>query len=419
MNNIIPITPDFTRFASTLAGRALVKLASGLKVAFAARFIFIVALSLLYCSPRADSYYKVGVIDRDGQVVIPCRFGSIEWLGNGMFFAEEINGLSPERRSFKGLVFDQNGKAIPLKIPKGCTLSRVYLRMTDYGKLSENELPAGAILQVRGHNGFGLCNVSGDVLLVPKYPYIGDEHDGVYRVLEQYPEFPWTKALFLFDLNSRKMIPVQEILSERTLKNSGAAVATSSSSSSSEPARSQFGLVTNLKEAPDQPSRCELIDADGHVVQPPICGYYAPVSKDRIIKGIRWRHFDLAAWKDSSTDFAFGYDRTSQFAYFLRDYDLIGMSQIRVRNFLGKPDWPSSNKRFVYTLGSSGCGESWRGVEIEFQKKKVRRWRTIRFSGDSINPWVTANLVFNPARESGRSSSPSVPLFIPKTDDNQ
>jgi len=130
----------------------------------------------------ARAHHLSGVIDSNGREIIPCKFGQIKYLGQGLFFAEEANDEQPAERSYVGRVFNNAGKALTIKIPKDFTLSNVTLPATKSDTAGSSPLvthcPDGTVLEIHGKDGFGLCDLDGKILLEPKFGAIGDLRDG-------------------------------------------------------------------------------------------------------------------------------------------------------------------------------------------------------------------------------------------------
>lgn len=106
--------------------------------------------------------------------------------------------------------------------------------------------------------------------------------------------------------------------------------------------------------------------------------------------------FDSERWKKfSETNM-----RGDSWDNFLVSHDLIGMPLEQAFSILGKPDAGSKTisanrcRRERYSLGSSFCGNSWAGIEIEFddEKKVATGWRSVGFDWDG--EWNRDNVVY-------------------------
>lgn len=93
-------------------------------------------------------------------------------------------------------------------------------------------------------------------------------------------------------------------------------------------------------------------------------------------------------------------NRVDQFANFLNDYDLIAMSRVQVEQLLGPSERPGQGANF-YWISHGMCGNSWIGIEIEFDQNLVARWREVWKSGDDCcgAPWVTTNMLVDRGKE--------------------
>jgi len=144
--------------------------------------------TLLFLMPPGSAQVrdKVGITDRNGKTVVPCDFARAEYLGQGLFYLEEFNQLNPTEQTFKGHVVDHDGNTVPVNIPPGCTISKVYVPGS-FGK--ENGLttilPAGAIIQLHGPNGYGLCRPNGEIVLEPEHYFISYPNAGFFPVIQK------------------------------------------------------------------------------------------------------------------------------------------------------------------------------------------------------------------------------------------
>ncbi len=136
----------------------------------------------LICSQSASAFDLVGVIDRTGKTIVPCEYSVVDYLGRGFFFLGEINPSNPGGLTIKGSLVNHEGKEVPIKIPDGCTLSKVFLPEAVKDEPA-GDLPAQTIFEINSKSGFGLCKVSGEIVLEPKFQAIGIPSEGFFPVL--------------------------------------------------------------------------------------------------------------------------------------------------------------------------------------------------------------------------------------------
>jgi len=347
--------------------------------------VLLFTLVAFFVCTRVDAQYFSGVIDRHGKTVIPCKYPHFYNVGTEYFYAEHINEESPYRRSFEGEIFDANGKSVFVKTPAGSTLCGLFADFSSRDKQKAGLHQGSTVLLIHTQEGFGLCDVDGEVLLEPKYPFI-DFKDGLFQVFASYPQFPWTKTLFRFDAVRRLRIELKE--KERAWDDP-------LPMSKKQEEQPTFGFKVTSKIQNNLPVG-ELWDEDGRLVDSSAGGSYQAISTNLIIKCIRCFHFAPNIWRNPRTDHSPLLDRDIQFAYFLQDYDLIGMPRKRVESLLGEPDDKICKNRLSYYLNGGGCGWSANGVFVDFRGGKVRRWQQTNRSLNPKKTWIYTNQVFSP-----------------------
>jgi hypothetical protein len=119
----------------------------------------------------------------------------------------------------------------------------------------------------------------------------------------------------------------------------------------------------------------------GKFIMPMECAYFVATERNRLIKTVRSLHFDRDEWSHTG-------QRLNEFAHFLKDYDLIGMSVNQVHELLGR-----ERKFDGYELSMSTS------LEIEYDEEKVRRWRISNSDHSKDAHWITENMIFDPAFE--------------------
>jgi hypothetical protein len=180
--------------------------------------VILAVVLLALSAPAAIAYPRVGVIDGKGRTVIQCEFRNVQYLGQGFFFADDFNPEHPLKYSNTGRVLDYNGKTIPTKLPRGCTLSKVWL--PDASENNEHiltSLPADTIFEIHGQGGFGLCDLNGNIILEPTFGAIGIPRKGFFPISTGLP-FCSGALLFIWDSKTkeRKSAPDKVMLFDLT-----------------------------------------------------------------------------------------------------------------------------------------------------------------------------------------------------------
>ena len=142
----------------------------------------IAAAALLLFAREARGYNTVGIIDRAGNTIAPCEYHRIESLGCGRYFLEYMDEENPLKRSYRGRILEDSGREIPVRIPAGCTLSKVFLPKSTGASGKMHGLPTGTILEIHGPDGFGLCRLSGKTILEPKFDAVGEPNEEFFPV---------------------------------------------------------------------------------------------------------------------------------------------------------------------------------------------------------------------------------------------
>ncbi len=139
-----------------------------------------------------------GLIDLTGKEIIPCKYKSLQYVGCGLYIAEEMPNATTQPSGAELLSFvpkdllafianhewysakillSRNGKRISVPIPRDAVLTRILLHSKeeqwDFDKherpaVSNNgKIPHDALLHFVSKKGFGLCNGVGEVLVEP------------------------------------------------------------------------------------------------------------------------------------------------------------------------------------------------------------------------------------------------------------
>lgn len=166
-------------------------------------------LLLVSTSTCADAKGLVGVINRQGQSIVPMQFTRIEPVGKCLYFCESTKvaaGFSlanlpkaqaktvDPRASFRVEVVESNadlcltsllnrdGKPVDVKLPANLLMTDVTLpRFAN--NLYYNNLPEDALVTVFGKEGFGIVDGRGTVVLQPKYRRLKVHDDESIKLL--------------------------------------------------------------------------------------------------------------------------------------------------------------------------------------------------------------------------------------------
>ena len=128
-------------------------------------------LLCMFSSAAIAANGGTGVIDGTGKTIIPCRYWSVEYLGEGYFYAVDP-GADSLHRSYAGELFDYAGHQISLILPEGCTLSHAFV--IPAAKLEQLHAPKDlhVVAEIHSSEGFGLCKIDGTILLEPRHALI-------------------------------------------------------------------------------------------------------------------------------------------------------------------------------------------------------------------------------------------------------
>jgi hypothetical protein len=203
-----------------------------------------------------------------------------------------------------------------------------------------------------------------------------------------------SENFILASFNDKTSSPPTGYLAHDCLLTSKGEIAIAASYYLSQP---RFGLIDAASGFRSQRKDC-VMDCHGSVVIPWQAAYFSVTEPDRIIKIVLDPKFDSGEWR-GQTGWGAKWD---QFAKFLNDYDFIGMPYEKVVSLLGKgielnDDVPPPIYRCSYSLLSGPCGNGWRGINVEFEDRKVKRWRfasAMERQADRKN-WYEENMIYD------------------------
>lgn len=115
---------------------------------------------------------SLGLEDSHGKEVLPCRYESIRSISENLILAELKNQTNPFKRTCNSFLYDSKLRNISFKVPAGCTLFGVFLPDKNSPDQKHKPFPDKTIFLIHGKNGFGLCNLKGEIILEPRFPSI-------------------------------------------------------------------------------------------------------------------------------------------------------------------------------------------------------------------------------------------------------
>lgn len=366
-------------------------------------------------TPAAQAYSKFGVIDTKGREIIPCNYAFLQYLGSGLYLAEEPDDLNPDDHSHKVKLFDSDGVEITVPVPAGYSLADVYLpnihkapdddpRLLGLAGDAPNTtsaerlklLPKSSYLKIYGREGYGVCDTNGVIILEPKYKCIRFSQN---KVLVFQDDRLWSDLLIEFNPESGEIIKVPPDNRAR-MRSWGEywrrnAVTLNRDEHQEDTNSSCYGLKVVSHSMPNGEIKNSVVDRNGKTLIPPSNSRYYVISKKRVITKISDMKFSPRAWRDRRYAEDQRYDLLRRLLY---QYDLIGMDRVELEKLLGVS---TENRSLIlgdesrYWLAGGGCINvpRWELV-IEFLDGKVRRWREgLRDQTYKIGKWYETNVV--------------------------
>lgn len=151
----------------------------------------------------ALAYQLFGLEDNAGKTIVPCQYARINDAGHGLYLLEKPDASNPVKRTYSGVVVDNLGKEVPVTLPSGFTLTKVYLPDSLKPAKALATIPAESILQIHGPEGYGLADTKGQVLLEAKQEDIGEP------IRCCFPINNWKKEeKLIFDASTGKCVKV-------------------------------------------------------------------------------------------------------------------------------------------------------------------------------------------------------------------
>jgi hypothetical protein len=360
--------------------------------------------------PSRDGKYgwssiRHGFRDRDLNIVIPAIYERCTWFRNGLAVA--YTPTSTPRKESRSVFIDKSGKAIAESIiPSGPFNNQGFATASSEANPSR----------------LGLVNRKFEFVVEPLYEQMIQVAPHIYAAKKTGAEQQVAiddrgNQLFKFPCDMRDVRPFDDGISDPNY------IVASMIDPKYDPPEGykehdclfgadgtvlippkfyllqvKYGLVEAMAGTGDQ-RKSGILDTHGVVQVPFQLSYLDIVGPNKIIKTVRNEEFDSEDWKEER---GHPTSRSEQFAKFLKQYDLIGMSLDKSRELLGKGSeiaTPQPNLyRCRYYLLSGPCGHSWSGFELEFDHRVLKRWRYSHGGEqDKDIKWLTDNMVYEPA----------------------
>ncbi len=236
------------------------------------------------------------------------------------------------------------------------------------------EDPRRHLLQSVGKEGsFGMKRVTGEIFIEPLYDDIVFSGDGKSFEAKRHDKKTNRQTTTIIDSSGRSTKPgePQRFSDEMEAKKRDQIERAAQG-------RLKLKWIDNRHHA--------VIDLSGKYVLPPSSILLQPISQDKFIAnplGPEWQRFYKNLWAKEL-------DGCAMFAYFLKDYDLIGMSRNELLSQLGSGDSTiekdeSGDELLVYSRMRDAS------VQIKLHDGKVSGWRMI--DKDHKEPWIEKNVL--------------------------
>jgi hypothetical protein len=156
-----------------------------------------------------DYIERQGLTDLNGKQILPARYASITYAGNGLFTVREkfppIGRNNKSSYKDKTFVINRDGTRIAAAVPPGSTLTniRYFGKKAEISHLaSPHSLQDDAMIVFSKDQNLGICDKRGKVILPASYGWIGLESEGKMVLRDT------TGKLFVFDVVNEKITPL-------------------------------------------------------------------------------------------------------------------------------------------------------------------------------------------------------------------
>lgn len=350
--------------------------------------------------PDFSGIHKIGFYNFQHEIVIPERYYQASEFRDGLaMVSPEIRGTD---KPFRWQFIDKKGNVVAPEIfpvslfYNGLAIASPYVVSEAQAKVGTHSSSASVSLSPSSQRKYGLINrqfkfvvkpIYRHLQLVVKNVYAAQSNESNHYIAmspsgEKLFDFPNGISKFTrFDENSNNLIVAEFAATKDELNG----------------VTSPVGAV---------------LDANGKVIVPPkyIVGsiengeiqlfentaFQNRASGVMNFKG-QWlkpmvypsRHFNSNVWKKQYRD----HNYMDQFAYFLNDYNLIGMDRATLVNLLGAGSDLGDEIGYSLYIGF-GCARTGRGFIVDCSDGKVKRWRFAQAFDREPYAWYTENMVF-------------------------
>ena len=109
----------------------------------------------------------------------------MKYLGQGLFFATEIDSTNPSTNTHRNRIFNHAGNRVQVSVPNNITIDEVFLPAGSETKdVIARALPDETMIRIHGPRGFGLCSSHGKVIVEPNFGTITPLSGRYYQVYE-------------------------------------------------------------------------------------------------------------------------------------------------------------------------------------------------------------------------------------------
>ncbi len=152
---------------------------------------------------------RQGLTDLNGKPILPARYASITYAGNGFFIVREklppIGRKNNSADRDKTFIINRDGTRIAAAVPPESTLTNIRY----FGKKAENShlaspdsLQDDAMIVFSKDQNLGICDKRGHVILPASYGWIGIESEGKIVLRDKEGN------LSVFDVGNKKITPL-------------------------------------------------------------------------------------------------------------------------------------------------------------------------------------------------------------------
>jgi hypothetical protein len=301
-----------------------------------------------------------GLVDGNGKQILAPIFADIVYVGNGLYTATETDPHHHYHFSARKQIFNNDGRKQTFKLPSGsrlfCVLSLGEVADRNISKQIDR-LPKNTFLCCANERKLGACDLRGKLIVPIRYQSVElDKQGGAYFsfVSTRTGQMVHDRLDFKSGNLERVEAKPQEAGSRNTTQYLG-----------------DRGRLTNTKTV-----------------------IYTPIGPDRWLATHtpETELFDKEYWSARRTN---PIPVLEMFGRFVRDNNLVGMTDDQVYTALGEPDsinpcgYSGDLNSMSYHFATGGCGGSAFGVRVYLTSGRVTSWAL--FSGKQESSRVRAN----------------------------